>query len=296
MTLGGRKDSKNGNYLCTYDPARQVLTYRSVSNRYIELPNVRFPYKQDELNEVIQAGYSAVGWIFEITGRSFLIKCVYQIPPINKMWDTANGVIGMDTNVDNLAWSETDKDGNLIRHGVVRFDLRNKTSEQAEHILSHAVDQVYGKCCESGKPLVMEDLSIKKRFDIYERNANRNRKLSSFAYAKITGLVQSKSNRFGIEAMALDPAYTSQAGKLLFMRQHGLSVHESASCAIARRGMNIYDKVPAFMYKMFPEELKQKDYKSQWYAVSKYIKQFNTHEIYKGALTEETVNALGYRF
>lgn len=296
MTLGGRKDSRHGNYLCTYDPVRHVLIYRTAKNRYIEIPGVEFPYKQDELNEVVRNGYTAIGWIIEVTGRSFLIKCVYTIPERNKLSDTENGVIGIDMNADNISWTETDENGNIEDHGIIRFDLRNKSSEHTEHVLSYVLEEIYAKCRKAGKPLVMEDISIRKTFQVYNRNKKKNQKVSSFAYSKLTSLAVSKSYKYAIDVLFIDPSYTSQSGKILFMKDYGLSVHEAASVMIARRGMGIYDNVPDYIYEHFSEELKQKDFKPQWYAASKYIKQFKPIDIYRGALTKEMITALDYKF
>ena len=43
----------------------------------------------------------------------------------------------------------------------------------------------------------------------------------------------------------VNPAYTSQMGKVKYMSRYGLSIHEAASLVIGRRGMGYKEKMPA---------------------------------------------------
>ena len=71
--------------------------------------------------------------------------------------------------------------------------------------------------------------------------AKRNRHASIFAYRKMTACIENQSYKQSFGIRKIDPAYTSQMGKLLFMRKFGLSIHVSASYAIGVKGMGFVD-------------------------------------------------------
>ena len=66
-----------------------------------------------------------------------------------------------------------------------------------------------------------------------------------FYYSRYKELLQHKCLKVGVEAIPVNPAYTSQIGHTVFMKRYGLSSHGSAACVIARRGMDLtFEKVP----------------------------------------------------
>lgn len=163
--------------------------------------------------------------------------------------DRCYGVIGVDINADHLAIAETDKHGNLVSHKVIPYDLSG-TSGQNEHILSLAVQEVVDKALSTAKSIIIEDLDFKKKKaqlnsqDKTEYSKKKNRMLSSLSYYKITELFASKTFRFGVELIKVNPAYTSQLGKLKYQDKMNLTSHESASYVIARRGQGFKEKIP----------------------------------------------------
>lgn len=89
----------------------------------------------------------------------------------------------------------------------------------------------------------------------------------------------------------IDPAYTSQAGKLLFMQQMGGAVHEAASYAIGLKGMNLYQiLLPAWLITMAPPMMlagikgnsyTDDDFRTVWKEISDTIRGIKTHMFYK---------------
>ena len=71
--------------------------------------------------------------------------------------------------------------------------------------------------------------------------AKRNRHASIFAYRKMTACIENQSYKQSFDIIRIDPVYTSQMGKFLFMRKFGLSVHVAASYAIGLKGMERID-------------------------------------------------------
>ena len=267
MTISGRKDSKYGNYVFSYDPDTYELTYRSIKGKKVIIPNVRFPYGQFLLDQYIRKQraerIAPIAWRIEITGNSFLIKCMLHLPETDTNYCYLDGCVGVDMNLDCLALSETDSKGNLLHHEIIPFGLTGKSSEQSEHILSDALEKVFSYCFDQKKPLVMEELKDVATTSVYG-SPKRNRAVTSFAHTKMTELALSKSWKYGIEVTFVNPAYTSQIGKMKYMSRYGLSIHEASSFVIARRGMRLKEKLPFFLKPYVPETRITRHHWSHW--------------------------------
>ena len=81
-------------------------------------------------------------------------------------------------------------------------------------------------------------------------NPRYARMLSALAYRKITQLLYVNCHKKGIELIKINPAYTSQLGKIKYEKRYGLSTHHSAAMVIARRGMGIWDKPIKKLYQV----------------------------------------------
>ena len=57
-------------------------------------------------------------------------------------------------------------------------------------------------------------------------------------------MLRSRATRMGVAVIDHNPAYTSLIGDVKFSARYGVSVHVSAACAIARRGMGLSERVP----------------------------------------------------
>ena len=276
MTISGRKDSTNGNYVFRYDPKEKKLYYMSISGKELVFPEVTFPYGQ-ELLEKILAGQkkkktAPVAWRIEDHGKSWIIKCILTLPADTSCnFFFGDGAIGLDCNTDCLAVAETDSCGNLLRHHIIPFCLDGLSSGQAEQVLSKAADEVIRICLETHKPLVMEKLKDVAKTDHYG-DKRLNRILSGFAHTKLTSLLESKCYRSHICLKKVNPAFTSQMGKVKYMSRYGLSVHESAALIIARRGMGLKERLPKRYRKMIPENKKNCHHWSHWRHLHKNLK------------------------
>lgn len=154
----------------------------------------------------------------------------------NKYLD--HGCIGMDINWDHLALSELDADGNRLGGKIIPLPLDGKSSGQITNIIGRAIQEVFRYCIDKQKALVMEDIDLViKRHQLKYSSRTGNRHISLVSYAKIGACVQNQMLRTGIPAYMVDPAYTSQIGKFLFMRKYGISIHSAASYAIGLKGL-----------------------------------------------------------
>ncbi|MCR5007884.1 MAG: hypothetical protein K6A76_04810 [Oribacterium sp.] len=288
LTISGRKDASQGNFLFSYDPKEKVLTYRTQQKEsgkriLVRFPGVEFPYGQGHVDMAVLAKKDerkSVCWRISDEGGSFLVQCMVDVRAdgyVNNCY--LDGCIAMDSNCDNISISELDASGNIKRHKVVYFDLSMASKGHAEHILSKALDVAFDWCDSTNKPFAMEDLSVKHPADRYG-NKKKNRITSGFAFSKITALAESKALKHKVTIKTVNPAYTSQTGKVMFMKKYGMSIHEAASAAIGRRAMDINEKLnKTYRAQLSDDVIKQNRWK-QWKAAYKMIKTIRPDEMY----------------
>ena len=71
-----------------------------------------------------------------------------------------------------------------------------------------------------------------------------SRMLSSFSYGKIKAFLLSRGYRQGVEVHQVNPAFSSVIGRVKFMERYGLSVHQAAALALARRLLGCSERIP----------------------------------------------------
>lgn len=300
MTIPGRTGIIQGNCIFRYDINTKTLFYDSmdrivVKTNYVnakkksvlravtyKINDVEFPYGQKLVNDaMINASRQAVSWRLENAGNRILVKCMVslgqELPRKNEYY--SNGCVSFDTNVDHLAMAEIDKHGNLIHHEVIPFDITGKTNAQREQILSNSLEKIFKYAREKRKPIAMEDLKDIKNELMYG-NENLNRKLTEFAYTKITQLAESKSYKYGIGLYKVAPAFTSQIGKIKYMRHYGISIHVAAAMTIGRRTIGFKEHPPKSIRHLIPQDNKNRHHWSQWRFLTRYLKKQSTYKFY----------------
>lgn len=293
ILISGNKNANGGNYTCRYDASRHVLKYlpirksgigKEAEKNIIEIP-CAFPYGQKVIDEASVHGgdykNTPVSWVLEITQQSITVHCL--VKPKKKeaiVYGVLNGVIGIDMNYDNLAFVETDECGNLIRHKILKTPIFRKTAEQTKHIISNVFEQIFKESLRTGKPVVMENLSIRNESRI-ERYGHKikNQKLSSFASTLMMETAKAKSSKYGVDLIFICPYATSQIGKAKYMARYGLSVHESAAFTIARRGMKLKEKLPTYYFERIDVCKKDLSSLKQWTSILSDIKKETPREI-----------------
>ena len=97
---------------------------------------------------------------------------------------------------------------------------------------------------EKDKRLIVEDidLTIKLASRKYG-NRKGNHHMTLFAYQRIASSIENQSLKREIAFCKIDPAYTSQMGKFLFMRKYGISIHQAAAYTIGLVGLGLYEKL-----------------------------------------------------
>ena len=267
MQISGRSDSKNGNWVFSYDPVLQKLKYRSLNDwaHTIVFPGVRFPYRQDKISVFLAERRGAVAWEICDMGNAWQVTCIIEDTPEHIKNDYfGTGCVAFDMNYDNIAMAELDASANLLHHRILRFDLENKTSGQVEQLLSRALEDVFRYAANKRKPVVMENIRFLQRKKFYDWNTKRTRRISMFACNQMALLAASKSNKYCIEVVQVNPAYTSKTGLLKYKKRYGLSTHEAAAFVIGRRGMGFTDKVPDSWKRHLKPEHRTKPRYEQW--------------------------------
>jgi IS605 OrfB family transposase len=324
FTISGRKDALHGNFVFRYHG--NTLTFSSILGEEIQINNLVFPYGQDIVREALDRkseDRKPVAWTVEDHGAYYIFKCTVELPENkNKNHSKAEGVISYDINYDHLAWCNINKYGSLIGHGRIYFYLEGKTRNQATNIIETAAIELCDIAKHFKKPLCGEALDTEKsKSKLLYGSKNRNRKLSQFAYKKTMSAILSRANKVNIEVYNVDPEYTSQIGKIKYMKNLGLSIHDAAALAIGRRGMGFKEKIPKMYYKFVPnsfnltdekikesreklkaskpdvtdKELKESDKKLEkqhenlkWRYLTNYFKGTRVNDFYKTVLTRKT--------
>lgn len=283
MTISGRKDATQGNFLFKYDVKTKDLTYHTTKGESLVLKNVTFPYGQEFVEQAVSASANernAIAWRLEVHGSRVLVKCMVEVSNKQKNYDLTEGCISFDTNVDHLAYTELDRYGNLLHHYVVPFRLHGLTAGQREQVLSRALEEIFQYAQKAAKPIVMERLENIKQKPMYQHK-KLNEILSGFAYTKVTMLAESKKNKYSIGLVKVNPAFTSQIGKLKYMRHYGISVHEAAAFVIGRRGLGYQDKLPKPMRHLIPDGKKNRHHWSHWSYLMTQLKAYAPGVFYK---------------
>jgi len=123
--------------------------------------------------------------------------------------------------------------------------FRGKSSEQTKAIIGDVVKQVSDISANTGKPVIIEKLDFQQKK--LELSSFDNGMLSNFAYSMFDSMIHAKCFRDSNKVIEVNPAYTSVIGSVNYAQKRGISVHQAAALAIARRGMRLSEHPTARM-------------------------------------------------
>lgn len=298
FSLPGRHDARGGNFLAKLVNGSLVVT--GIDGRCFTFLNFQLARLNEEYQKLLQATgkkRKAVCYNFTLhkdkKGRKYVLVSA-TIPLENKYVNDsfASGCVSMDLNADHVALADLDEHGNYLSSKVIPFWLEGKTSGQVSEILGRVMAKVGGFCTERKKPLVMEDINLTlKRSGLKYGGKKRNRRISLFAYRKMTACLYNQSFKQGFSVFQVDPAYTSQMGKHLFMRKYGISIHEAAAYAIGLKGMGmlslllpqkqLYDLLPKGIRTRYEEEPNEAHLHGIWGKIKTTFSGIRTHLFYR---------------
>ena len=187
----------------------------------------------------------AISYRFKRDGRGWRVFAATRMMDVPVVTDQRRGAIGVDLNADHLAVAETDASGNCLRAWRVPLVTYGRSSRQAEALIGDAVASVVGYAREAGKPIVIEKLDFRHKKAVLEGESRRyNRMLSSFSHGRVKAYFISRGYRHGVEVHQVNPAFSSIIGQVKFLERYGLSVHQAAALALARRLLGCSERIP----------------------------------------------------
>jgi len=179
--------------------------------------------------------------------RHYRVIIDYKIPSPEPKIDFSGGSIGVDTNPDRVAITEVTSDGNLIKSFTI---LNNRmffaSTPKRNYQIGCMVKQITNYALRHNKAIVFENLKFKKEFENQGRKFNRVK--STFVWKKLLTLLKHKCIENAIIYRKVNPAFTSVIGRFKYQKMYNLSIHESASYVIARRGLGFNEKLSLYKY------------------------------------------------
>lgn len=165
--------------------------------------------------------------------------------------DGCDKIGGIDLNLDHLAVTVTDTQGQFRGYTTFKFanlgELpRRKTQWQVGNIARDVIQWLQE---QGSQAIILEDLNIARR---ETGSARFNRRTVPFAYRQLAKALTRRALRKGLVVKRINPAYTSWIGRLKYARMYGLSIHAAAAYVIARRGLDLQERIPADLIKKFP--------------------------------------------
>ena len=270
----GSRDETGGCQLCVAGVADDgSLTLRlrmpdclaGEHGKYLVIEGVKFAYGHGQVLAALQANLEfaecrrrdgeraaratslgqAISYRFKRDEKGWRVFVTTKMAPVPAATDRRRGAIGVDLNAGHLAVAETDASGNYLRAWRVPLVTYGRSSHQAEALTGDSVAGVVEHARQAGKPVVIERLDFKQKKAQLEGESRRySRMLSSFSYGKVKAYFISRGHRNGVEVFQVNPAYSSVIGRVKFMERYGLTVHQAAALALARRLLGCFERVP----------------------------------------------------
>jgi len=211
-------------------------------------------------------------WHFYIKDGRWKAALQFTPTPVAKKSRLINhGCIGIDLNPGSVDWAYVDGDGNLKQHGKIKLIQglpKGKTSAQIVNTCLELVSLAISYQC----PIVCEELDFsKKKAELKEQSKQLARMLSGWAYAEFFKLLSAICANRGIPIKTVNPAFSSLIGLVKYLRQYGISSGVAAAVVIARRGMNLTEKLPRSIT-AYPDLKSGKHVWSDWNKLNKLIK------------------------
>jgi len=244
----GSKDETAGCQGCvaSRDPDGSYSLRVRLPNRamgqHLVLAGVRFAYGQKQFEQSLACG-RALSYRFLRDRKGWRVFVSTEASPVKRITDRRLGAIGLDLNPDQLVLAEIDRCGNFQGGEHIPCITYGKSREQAKAVVGDAVKQVMAMAVGSRKPVVIERLEFaKKKAALESAGSRRARMLSSFAYGQAIQSLRAAAFRAGVEVVEVNPAYTSTIGAVNHAARFGISIHQGAAIAIARRGLGLSER------------------------------------------------------
>ncbi|BAZ13664.1 hypothetical protein NIES4071_55040 [Calothrix sp. NIES-4071] len=289
----GSKDESNGNQVC------QLIL--GLEKNSLDILKIRVPYAlESRYGEYVEVpinlnGYGdkeiRAGWAegraitYRITQRKYGVWEAHITVDVYRSITSDSvmlGCIGVDLNIDSVAWCKVNADGNPKRFGEIKFNLHSLSHNQTSCVLASVVTELTTLALAFKCPIVIEELDFdakKAQLNSGTKHKRYNRMISSFAYNRFYELLSSRCFKLGIKLITVNPAYSSLIGMTKFMSNYGMNSGTAAALVLARRAMNYSEGVPA-RTAYFDQESKKHVW-SHWNRISKRVKGSARHSFFQ---------------
>ncbi len=198
---------------------------------------------QDELKQMMASGCAYNIRLVRKDDQHFKVIIDYQVDESERATGVGfeNGVIGVDTNPDRIAFANVSADGNLVEAKTfINTRILYGNTNKRDYDIGCLVKKVINYAKEQDKGIVFENLEFKK-----DKSGSRQwkRMQSNFVWRKFLTLLERKCIEHGIQYKKVNPAFTSIIGKYKYRWMHKVSIHESAAYVIGRRCLGYNEKL-----------------------------------------------------
>ncbi len=283
--LVGSKDETQGNVNCqlTSDGTIKINVPPGLIpkfGKYIKADDIKFAYGQGDIDYALSKG-KALTFRFVRKNGIWYIFCTVDRAEIPYQCKYSNGMLGIDLNPGVIGWAYCDSRGNLKAKGQINLNITDRTSNQIEATLGDACKQLVAISSSFNCPITIESLNFsRKKARMREQGVKYSRMLSNFAYKKFAEILASRCERFGIELITVNPAYSSLIGLVKFMGLYGLSSDTAAALVLARRALRKSERIPAKIALCLQVD-RHKHSWSLWNALGKKLKGIRRHAYYQ---------------
>ena len=244
ILIVGSSDESYGNQACQWDG--ENLTFRvpyCLEESFGKTVNSRIGSFDRNINRLSDTG--AKTWHFYYRDSRWVVAVQFTPTPVSKVsLPIQYGCIGIDINPSSIGWAYVESQGNLKAQGTIPLQTGLPTGKQDAQIVDACL-QLAVLASTYACPIVCESLDFSaKKTQLRERGRKYARMLSFWAYSRFYQLLESILSNRGISLFTRHPAYTSLIGLVKFARMYGLSSDVAAALAIARRGMNLSERLP----------------------------------------------------
>lgn len=207
--------------------------------KWLEFPiNFVSPKRTDMINIMDGSSFS-----YKVIkrGRKWYLFVSFRILYLQTT-NKSNGCIGLDFNNGFIAWSETDKYGNMINKGIEPLKYHgggNKAKSEIKCFISDTVK--YAK--STNKAICIENLKFSKKKSQANKGDNKkyNKMIHALDYSRYKQSFEDCCIANGVMLREVNPAYTSIIGRRKYSDSKKLNNHVAASYVIARRGQGFRD-------------------------------------------------------
>jgi IS605 OrfB family transposase len=168
----------------------------------------------------------------------------------------AERIAGIDINIDRIAVSIVSKQGNFLQSKVFYcHELEYVRANKRNNLIGETVRDVYDWLLqENVGAVVIENIQLRQQHDTDKRF---NRLTHHFKKRKLTDTIIRRGLRLGFRIKKVNPAYTSVIGRFKYMKNYGLSAHESAALVIGRRGLGYQEQLPKELIHLIKTKVKR---------------------------------------